>query len=157
MSVVLFHASMFYRMKLPENRLAAPQSDFIAGAGGVDIFFAISGFVMVITGASLLGKKGDWKSFLQRRFLRIVPFYWLMTVVTIGTLLGAGHALVSPWHTISSFLFIPAWNDHHEPFPVLKWGWTLPFEMLFYMLFAAALALRLRPWSGSARCSSCCP
>jgi peptidoglycan/LPS O-acetylase OafA/YrhL len=49
--------------------------------------------------------------------------------------------MLTPWHVISSFLFIP--DDTLGP--VVMVGWTLSFEMLFYALFATALWLRIRP------------
>jgi exopolysaccharide production protein ExoZ len=50
--------------------------------------------------------------------------------------------LGSHWHVVASYLFLPAFNGG-DYFPVLVAGWTLTFEMLFYFLFAAALALDL--------------
>ena len=47
------------------------------------------------------------------------------------------------WHTIASFLFLPANNYAHVPEPVLRVGWTLAYEMLFYAVVTLAIALRL--------------
>ena len=49
------------------------------GIIGVDIFFAISGMVMVMSTLkpSSRGVKGAL-AFLRRRFLRVVPLYWLL-------------------------------------------------------------------------------
>lgn len=122
---------------------------FYPGAAGVDIFFAISGFLMVMTTAGQWGQPGVWRSFIVRRIIRIVPLYWLMTAAKLAQMLVipalAQRSTLVPWHVVASFLFIPAWNAEHEAIPLIPLGWTLSFEMLFYVLFAAALALRLRP------------
>jgi exopolysaccharide production protein ExoZ len=142
--VVAFHAQLMVRDKL--NGLVI---NFQAGASGVDIFFAISGFVMVITTASAWGEPDLWRSFLRRRLMRIVPLYWCITAAFASLLLLyprlAEHSSLMPWHTIASFLFIPAWNGEHKIAPLLVAGWTLSYEMLFYLLFAFALRLRLHP------------
>jgi exopolysaccharide production protein ExoZ len=51
-------------------------------AAGVDLFFVISGFVMVYSSEPLFGRSGSPKEFLVRRLARIVPLYWL--TMTIG-------------------------------------------------------------------------
>ena len=53
------------------------------GAAGVDLFFVISGFIMVYTTHGSFGQPGASASFLRRRVIRIVPIYWLYTNVTV--------------------------------------------------------------------------
>ena len=53
------------------------------GAAGVDIFFAISGFVMAISLPGLAGKSNKAGVFLWRRFTRIVPLYWGATTLKL--------------------------------------------------------------------------
>src|SRR5690606_6137053 len=48
--------------------------------GGVDLFFVISGFVMMV---STTDKRHDPVSFLKKRFMRIVPLYWLGTIAML--------------------------------------------------------------------------
>jgi exopolysaccharide production protein ExoZ len=48
--------------------------------------------------------------------------------------------VLTPWHVISSFLFIP----DSTLGPVVMVGWTLSFEMLFYALFTGALYMRVQ-------------
>ncbi len=122
---------------------------FYPGAAGVDIFFAISGFLMVTTTAGQWGQPGQWQGFIVRRLIRIVPLYWLVTAAKLAQMIVvpalAQRQTLLPWHVVASFLFIPAWNAEGEAIPLIALGWTLSFEMLFYILFAGALALRLRP------------
>lgn len=119
------------------------------GAAGVDIFFVISGFVMALSSQALVRRVHPAGTFLLRRIERIVPLYWLATTFKVVTLLAvpalAVNALGTPWHIVASYLFLPTLNPAGEPFPVLLVGWTLNLEMLFYLLFAAALMLHLRP------------
>tara|TARA_Y100000816_G_C26066756_1_gene560679 strand:+ start:213 stop:1208 length:996 start_codon:yes stop_codon:yes gene_type:complete len=103
------------------------------GAIGVDIFFVISGFIM-----SYITEKNS-KYFLLRRFFRIVPMYWLFTIllvfITIVTpdLLRSSRFDLS--HALYSLFFIPYWTDTTAFSPILKLGWTLNFEMFFYFIF----------------------
>lgn len=126
------------------SRNGQPISGWTNGSAGVDIFFVISGFVMVYaTHGQPVGPGGAWR-FLQRRLLRIVPPYWICTALKIGSVVAAP-VLVLKTHLglgiiIASFLFLPY---EHLNRPVLAVGWTLTHEMSFYLLFAAVLCLRL--------------
>jgi len=114
---------------------------------GVDIFFVISGFIMVYASDGLFGRPGAASEFLGRRVARIVPLYWFFTalyvmVVTVG-LAGTTRDAAGPATILASFAFWPAYGPGHEvPLPVLELGWTLNYEMFFYLLFAAFIGLR---------------
>jgi exopolysaccharide production protein ExoZ len=142
--VVAHHATI---MLADRNHL--PIANWINGSSGVDIFFIISGFVMTVSSAPLLGARHPGRTFLARRLERVVPMYWLVTTVKVALLalipaLGL-NALGSPGQILCSYLFIPALNPEHLFEPVVVVGWTLNFEMAFYLLFALALALRRPP------------
>lgn len=141
--VVLSHSSTIISDKIVQSFWK-----FWIGSAGVDIFFAISGFVIFIASASEYGKPQKWSVFLWRRLIRIVPLYWLLTCLKLVILLYdpsiAQHSSVELRHTISSFLFIPAFNAEHKVVPLLQVGWTLSYEMFFYLLFAVTLFLRVR-------------
>jgi peptidoglycan/LPS O-acetylase OafA/YrhL len=142
--VVAYHAT-----KMIRDRIDPLFGLFPAGGAGVDVFFAISGFVIVITASPDAETPESWSVFLWRRLARIVPLYWLLTTLKLITLLAspalAQHSGIHAWHLAASYLFIPAWNVEHEPFPLLTVGWTLSYEMLFYLLFTGALALKAQP------------
>ncbi len=119
------------------------------GAAGVDLFFVVSGYVMVASSRGLRRQPDGWRVFLARRARRIVPLYWLLTAAKLGVTAWAPaltpHTRPTAWNLGASLLFIPARDAAGFIRPVLPVGWSLNFEFFFYALFAAALALRLSP------------
>jgi peptidoglycan/LPS O-acetylase OafA/YrhL len=55
------------------------------GGTGVDIFFVISGLVMVLAAGRLAGSPAAGRIFLRQRITRIVPLYWIMTSVKLAS------------------------------------------------------------------------
>ena len=115
---------------------------------GVDIFFVLSGFIMTHTAASEFGKSGAPLRFFLRRCARVIPLYWLLTsLMLIGALVAPSLLAVpigSVSHVLASYVFIPSGRGADEIRPVLALAWTLNYEMLFYVFFAAALLLPIR-------------
>ncbi|MDB5591198.1 acyltransferase [Enterovirga sp.] len=113
---------------------------------GVDVFFVISGFVMVYASGRLFGQPGAARDFLARRVARIVPLYWLTTTLFLLVLLARPGLVQSappgPGAVAASLLFIPFSRPDGLVQPVYSLGWTLNYEMFFYGLFALALGLR---------------
>jgi exopolysaccharide production protein ExoZ len=128
--------------------------DWKGGASGVDLFFVISGFIMVVT---TQGTDVTPAGFLRRRIVRIVPMYWLLTLTMVALALAAPSLFktlrVSAVPLVESLLFIPHWSRSFpdQVWPLLVPGWTLNFEMFFYAVFALTLALpeRVRTWTFS--------
>jgi len=125
-----------------------PFRNFLLGAAGVDLFFVISGFVMVYSSESLFGRTEGPRTFFLRRLARIAPLYWAVTVAIIlyiYTVHGAKlWEIYSPASLIASFLFWPYPRIDGFAFPVHLLGWTLNFEMFFYAVFAFAILLPRR-------------
>ena len=119
------------------------------GSAGVDLFFVVSGLVMGLSSSGLASRPDGWRVFAARRLRRLVPLYWTMTTLklAIGLALPATLAATRPgvWNVAASYLFIPARDGAGVVRPLLGVGWTLQFEMLFYGLFACALAWRRPP------------
>jgi exopolysaccharide production protein ExoZ len=115
---------------------------------GVDVFFVISGFIMVhVSAPDFATPNASWR-FLSRRLIRIVPLYWtLTTLLIVGSCFAPGLLNVpigGLGHIINSYLFIPDWRpDMSAMRPVMALGWTLNYEMMFYVLFACAMFLPL--------------
>ncbi len=103
------------------------------GAFGVDIFFCISGFMAMFTTYS------DTGCFLRKRLIRILPLYYLVTFVTYFAYLYKPELFASTdanWVSlIKSLLFIPFDIGGGIIQPLVRVGWTLNCEMLFYLLF----------------------
>ncbi len=117
---------------------------FALGAFGVDLFFIISGFIMVYASRHLFAKEGASLEFILRRAARIIPTYWLVTSFLV--FIARRQIPVSPdysWqHILASYLFIP-YPRPSDGFilPLLPLGWTLNYEMFFYAVFSVALML----------------
>ena len=139
------HDSNFIAAKTGQAELPQHFMDF---GFGVDIFFVISGFIMLYTTAGKFGTPGAMRQFLIRRLQRIAPLYWLMTTALIVGAFIAPKLLNVPiegWRTIvESYLFIPGLRANGEVRPILALGWTLNYEMFFYVLFAGCLLFPLK-------------
>lgn len=124
-----------------------PFKNFLLGAAGVDLFFVISGFVMVYSSQSLFGRAGGPRKFLLRRIARIGPLYWAVTAAIIAYIYAVHGAklweIYSPASLVASFLFWPYPRMDGFAFPVHLLGWTLNYEMFFYLLFGFCLFV---PW-----------
>lgn len=119
------------------------------GEMGVDIFFVISGFVIALIS---YGKPVGFyaaRRFVTARVARVIPLYWtltaLFTLLLVCVPSAFGHAHLSYWHVISSFLFIPSLNWAGITAPVINVGWTLNYEIWFYALFALAISVTQKP------------
>jgi exopolysaccharide production protein ExoZ len=109
------------------------------GKFGVDIFFVISGYIMARICAT------DTRFFLRRRLIRIVPPYWAMTfllfifALRFPGLLQSTHP--SAADLVKSLLFIPYYRADGLIRPLLYVGWSLNYEMLFYILIVLGIYL----------------
>ncbi len=129
LAVVCFHVSEAFN------------GPFSVGAAGVDVFFVISGFIMWVTTS---GRPADPLRFIGRRITRIVPLYWIVTMLTsVAILLRPrffyDHVL-NVLNFFGSLVFVPV-LEKGMPHPVVLQGWTLTYEMMFYLLFALTLVL----------------
>jgi exopolysaccharide production protein ExoZ len=119
--------------------------------GGVDLFFVISGFVIVHASGRLYGAPGGRARFLAHRIARVVPLYWLVSLVFLlvalarPDLLGEAASLIrEPGALLASFLFWPASRPDGTVQPLYGLGWTLNYEAFFYVLFATGLGFGRR-------------
>lgn len=119
------------------------------GGFGVDLFFCISGFIMVISSRALFGASGSRIEFLRRRAIRLVPLYWIATLLFVAMLVFGrrgydGDLVVA---VLTSLLFIPYPTygvDQGMVFPLHNLGWSLNYEVFFYCVFALFIAWPLR-------------
>ncbi|MEG1210198.1 MAG: acyltransferase [Leclercia sp.] len=111
---------------------------FLNGPAGVDLFFVISGFIICLS--SKKDEENKVAKFALRRAFRIYPLFFVSLV--------AYQLLVYPEFNIYSFvrsaLLLPKDNSGSAPYfgyNILFPAWTLLFEVTFYALFAASMAV----------------
>jgi len=114
---------------------------FDVGAAGVDIFFVISGFIMWVTTA---GRPADPWRFMGRRITRIVPLYWIVTLLTAAGILLKPQFFYGHFFSVANFVgslfFLPVLQEG-ALHPIVIQGWTLCYEMMFYLVFTLVLFL----------------
>src|SRR4028119_552586 len=119
---------------------------FLVGWIGVDYFFVLSGFIMVYVHRSAIGKQDQLKSFLVKRAVRIYPIYWIITLTVWCLFLVipafANTQDLSLGHVIVSLLLIPQKDPLFKDTFILEVGWTLTYEIYFYLLFSIAIWLK---------------
>jgi peptidoglycan/LPS O-acetylase OafA/YrhL len=117
-------------------------------AAGVDLFFLISGFIMVYTHFNDFGVAGSSATFIWRRLIRVVPLYWIATTATIVLLLIIPSAFSTQtlgWDNVMpSYLLLLSKEPDGSLNTILPTGWTLCYEMYFYLLFAILLIVSRR-------------
>lgn len=115
----------------------------VSGAIGVDLFFVISGFIMLVTTWGSFGMPGAPLSFLIRRILRIYPIWILAVVIGLGVNAADPrllHVDDRSWPAVVSTVLLV-----NAGYPlVLFIGWSLQYEMYFYVAFAFMLAFERR-------------
>lgn len=151
-ALAVFFCHLFAIEEAHAGRDAKLTDLWINGAHGVDLFFVISGFIMVWVAADVGRGFGAAGTFLYSRVTRIYPLWWLFAgAMALFLLFFKG----VPWdaarldpkeldgtvHLIKSFLLWP--QPEH---PVLGVGWTLVHEMYFYVGFAALILLLPARW-----------
>lgn len=108
------------------------------GANGVDIFFVISGFIMVWIQSRTPRAPID---FLRNRIRRVVPLYWILTTflfLVLSAAPGVFRSLNSNFDLyVTSLLFATTFSSGERP--LLYVGWTLEYELLFYLLFSFSI------------------
>jgi peptidoglycan/LPS O-acetylase OafA/YrhL len=116
LAVVLMHVAQYSLQRLGLSVVPL----FDVGAAGVDLFFVISGFVIVYASERLFGRPGSTRIFLLRRLIRIVPIYWIATTLALAYLLAQYHNVAaatggSSWsYLLASYLFWPAMRRRHR-------------------------------------------
>jgi peptidoglycan/LPS O-acetylase OafA/YrhL len=102
---------------------------------GVDVFFVISGVVMVITTYRKLGQSGATKVFLIHRISRIYPPYLALTVILTVFWFFHRHSVNAHSGGVDLFSSYTLWPAVGR-LPLMQVGWTLSLEMMFYLIFS---------------------
>ncbi|MTF38874.1 acyltransferase family protein [Cyanobacterium aponinum] len=126
--ILIQHANLISQEKFTNN--------FIPGSPGLGVnsFFALSGFILVFIHIKELGKSYKAKIFFIKRFFRIYPLYWLVSLLILPMFflgLGSVKQFDGDWlYILKSFILFP-----QEKLPLLSPGWTLTHEVYFYIVF----------------------
>ncbi len=136
--VMLFHASQMANKYFQINFLGI--SD-MGRSGGYAYFFVLTGFLMYTLYHNHFGHSEMWLSFIVKRFLRIYPLYWLITLAVIPVYFlvpsfGLGFE-TKPAEIIRSLLLVPGPNQ-----PILGVAWSLIYIVFFYAAFSLLFVLK---------------
>jgi exopolysaccharide production protein ExoZ len=128
--ITLFHISHWWDYK--HDTLSGL---FHNGYGAIDLFFVISGFVVVQSADDF---KTGWLSFLlflKKRFIRIYPIYWLFLIFFLitGMVSLTGRTWSQCWKAV--FLL-----PRHQG--IIRTTWTLQWELYFYFLIGLTVLHR---------------
>ncbi len=139
--VVLTHIHGVEKTHFASNHLRL----FGYGNIGVDLFFVISGIVIASVTAGKFGSPRNAAVFLYHRFARIFPIFWIYNTLSLlaNHLAPLAGTHQHSFSVLPSYLLIPA----SLPMPLFQ-GWTLSFELYFYLAVALFLLVpeRIAPW-----------
>lgn len=139
--VVIYHAIVYIG---PDSKASFPETLYEyawIGAAGVHVFFIISGFIMVLTSWNAFAAEGAMRRFITRRFIRIYPIYWIVALFYMAA--GSQEAIplvIDPASAISALLLVPGYGP-----AIISPGWTLVYEVYFYLIFSLILLFPRRP------------
>jgi peptidoglycan/LPS O-acetylase OafA/YrhL len=115
---------------------------FNNGEFGVDLFFVISGFIMMYI------TEKNAENFLQKRAIRIIPLYWI-AILFVSTIIAVAPNVFRTQEFrlelfIKSLLFIPYYftgRSGQVSHSLLQVGWTLIYEVFFYLIFFISMKI----------------
>lgn len=137
MLVVLFHFRHYINNVYPLKDLG--DRLFLFGEAGVDIFFVISGFIIVY--ASRNKENNTFAEFAIKRFFRLYPLYFVVLTVYLLSSREESFTIVN---IIKSYLLIPIDYNGKAPWfgmSTIYSAWTLTYESYFYMVFSLAMLI----------------
>ena len=134
-SVVFFHSSKYLENLTGESASLIVSFFNPIGAIGVDIFFVISGFVITYSQNNRMRK---YIPFLKERYLRISPIYYVYTCIFIFLSVFFGTDSILTDETLNMGLLFCSVTYTCQILgyqnPIILVGWTLEYEMAFYVL-----------------------
>ena len=137
LGVVLFHMEGQLVSLVPFERIL---SQF--AYSGVDLFFVISGFVLMYVHGHQIGQPEHWRAFMLKRLIRIYPAYWLALLAAYLLYYATDYrADLTSVHSVADVtLIVPQDFTQH----MLSVAWTLNYELFFYLLFSLCMLLPKR-------------
>jgi Predicted acyltransferases len=148
LAVVLFHHH-FYLVPDGADR-SIPDALFGWGGIGVDLFFVISGFIMIyVTDGKEPGLKTSVE-FVINRLIRIIPLYYVVLLIAFltGGAMSTFHYPDKVENLISALTFQPYLQStapmYIESAGMYNIRWTLNYEIYFYLIFSLCLLIKPR-------------
>lgn len=146
LAVTAFHLSLL--LGDPRYLGTAVFHDFTwRGNLGVDFFFVLSGFIIFYAHEQDIGRPERLKSYLQKRFTRLYPVYWIY-VSGMCLLLAAGFGSATSFpQTITDWLstvLLVRFDGFELP---ITPAWSLMHEVTFYALFGLLILSRRLGWA----------
>ncbi len=144
-AVCAYHLSIMFA----DPRFGKQQvlSNFTAyGYLGVDFFFVLSGFIILMAHERDINRPSRLWEFLIKRFIRVYPLYWIFTgIIIVGSAATGGvNGYPTQFGDWASIITLFHWSNYDPP---LNPSWTLYYEIIFYVLFGALIFNR---WLGAA-------
>jgi exopolysaccharide production protein ExoZ len=134
--VVLYHAALHVEGDVPGSAVLWGLPHF--GHAGVDFFFVLSGFIISFVHRTDLGRPNRLAHYLERRFTRVFPFYWLVLAFSLlGIWLLHRTQFPGAREILSNLFLLPQTEDK-----IVGGAWTLVYEIMFYCVFAIAICNR---------------
>ena len=149
--VLILHAARAQEFRLADlgvdmSRYDALKRGYEFGGSGVDLFFVISGFVLVYITRDYQRSPAHQGKFLWSRLTRIYSLWWVyVSIMALYFLISYG--MLAPDDRASSFggsviYYLKSLSLYpSEAVLMLGQGWTLTFEVYFYLIFTAILFL----------------
>lgn len=140
LAVAIYHTYLIYFQK---TGIAILPGINKFGYLGVPFFFVLSGFIIALAHRDDINRPDALKRYAYKRFVRVYPIYWLFSLIYVATALsGFGETEFSwaPIHIIENITLVHITPNFVNP--PLKVGWTLFYEIRFYVIFGLAIFSR---------------
>jgi peptidoglycan/LPS O-acetylase OafA/YrhL len=111
------------------------------GHAGVDLFFVISGFIILHVHRNDIGQPAALARYVSRRVTRLFPIYWVALLARIVLAAVAGHA-VGAGRILEELVPYPTDADR-----LIGVAWSLEYELVFYLLFGVLILHRWVGWA----------
>jgi exopolysaccharide production protein ExoZ len=134
LAVVAFHLSYaFADPRIGYEQIGSAYTRL--GYLGVDYFFVLSGFIILYAHKRDINKPHRTLAYALKRFVRIYPIYWILTLATLAgvALIGGTKSFPASFGDVASMILLVRFNDFTTP---VAQAWTLFHEVLFYIFFA---------------------
>lgn len=106
------------------------------GYSGVHLFFVISGLIIYYVHRTELGDVRSAPRYFGKRLVRIYPFYWIVLLALGGGKLFGDDTSLE--RILDNAFFFSPWGKTL----IIAVAWTLAYELVFYVMFAAGFVHR---------------